>query len=72
MSFYRAMTCENVTITGDKVLNTGVQEITTYEGVIKNVSAGYYALEVGSRILIVKSGKNQSADDKLGDKQGQL
>jgi hypothetical protein len=49
-----------VTITGDKVLNTGVQEVTTYEGVIKNVSAGYYALEVGNRILIVKSAKTPS------------
>jgi hypothetical protein len=49
-----------VTITDDKVLNTGVQEITTYEGVIKNVSAGYYALQVGDRILIVKSGKTPS------------
>ncbi|MGD0482068.1 MAG: DUF6709 family protein [Terracidiphilus sp.] len=49
-----------VTITGDKVLNTGVQEVTTYEGIIKNVSAGYYAVEVGNRILIVKSGKTPS------------
>jgi hypothetical protein len=49
-----------VTITGDKVLNTGVQEVTTYEGVIKNVSAGYYALQVGDRILIVKSAKTPS------------
>ena len=49
-----------VTITGDKVLSTGVQEVTTYEGVIKNVSAGYYALEVGNRILIVKSAKTPS------------
>jgi hypothetical protein len=46
-----------VTITGDKVLNTGVEEVTTYEGFIKNVSAGYYALRVGDRVLIVKSGK---------------
>jgi hypothetical protein len=46
-----------VTITGDKVLNTGVQEVTTYEGVIKNVSAGYYALQLGDRVLIVKSKK---------------
>jgi hypothetical protein len=46
-----------VTITGDKVLNTGVEEVATYEGIIKNVSAGYYALKVGDRILIVKSGK---------------
>ena len=45
------------TITGDKVLNTGVEEVTTYEGVIKHVSAGYYALKIGDRILIVKSGK---------------
>ena len=49
-----------VTITGDKVLNTGVQEVTTYEGVIKNVSAGYYALQVGDRVLIVKSAKTPS------------
>jgi len=49
-----------VTITGDKLLNTGVQEVTTYDGVIKNVSAGYYALAVGNRILIVKSGKTPS------------
>jgi len=49
-----------VTITGDKVLNTGVQEVTTYEGVIKNVSAGYYALQIGGRILIVKSAKAPS------------
>lgn len=49
-----------VTITGDKVLNTGVEEVTTYEGVIKNVSAGYYALQIGSRVLIVKSKKAPS------------
>ena len=49
-----------VTVTGDKVLNTGVQEVTTYEGVIKNVSAGYYALQVGDRILIVKSANTPS------------
>jgi hypothetical protein len=50
-----------VTIAGDQVLNTGVQEVTTYEGVIKNVSAGYYALRVGNRVLIVKSAKTPSA-----------
>ena len=50
-----------ITITGERVLNTDVQEITTYEGVIKNVSAGYYALKVGNRILIVKSKKEPSA-----------
>lgn len=55
------ITTPYVTITGDKVLNTGVQEVTTYDGIIKNVSAGYYALEVGNRILIVKSGKTPSA-----------
>jgi hypothetical protein len=49
-----------VSITGDKVLNTGVEEVTTYDGIIKNVSAGYYALAVGNRILIVKSGKTPS------------
>ncbi len=45
------------TVTGDKVLNTDVQEVTTYEGLISHVSAGYYALRVGDRILIVKSPK---------------
>jgi hypothetical protein len=49
-----------VTITGDKVLNTGVEEVTTYDGIIKNVSAGYYALQIRDRILIVKSGKTPS------------
>ena len=44
-----------VKVTGDKVITTGVQEVTTYEGVISRVSAGYYALRVGGRILIVKS-----------------
>jgi hypothetical protein len=48
------------TIAGDKVLSTGVEEVTTYEGVIKHVSAGYYALKVGDRILLVKSGKTPS------------
>lgn len=50
-----------VTITGDKVLNMGVEEVTTYEGIIKHVSAGYYALEVGGRVLLVKSGKAPAA-----------
>jgi hypothetical protein len=49
-----------VTVTGDKVLNAGVEEVTTTDGVIKNVSAGFYALRVGDRILIVKSGKTPS------------
>ncbi len=53
----QAISTPYVTITGDKVLNTGVQEVTTYEGVIKNVSAGYYALQLGDRVLIVKSKK---------------
>ncbi len=59
-----------VTITGDKVLNTGVQEVTTYEGVIKNVSAGYYALQIGDRILIVKSAKTPST--KVGGALGSM
>jgi hypothetical protein len=45
------------TVTGDEVLSTGVQEVTTYEGLISHVSAGYYALRVGDKILIVKSPK---------------
>jgi hypothetical protein len=50
-----------VTIAGNEVLNTGVEEVTTYEGIIKNVSAGYYALRVNDRILIVKSAKTPPA-----------
>ncbi len=49
-----------VTLTGGAVLSTGVEEVTTYDGIIKHVSAGYYALRVGDRILIVKSGKTPS------------
>ena len=45
------------TVTGDKLLNTDVQEVTTYEGLISHVSAGYYALVVGGKVLIVKSPK---------------
>jgi hypothetical protein len=54
---YQTIATPYVTISGEKVLSTGVQEVTTYEGVIKNVSAGYYALKVGDRLLIVKSKK---------------
>ncbi len=43
------------------MLNTGVQEVTTYEGIISHISAGYYALVVGDRILIVKSPNPPSA-----------
>ena len=50
-----------VTVTGGKVLSTGVQEVTTYEGFIHHVSAGYYAMLVGDRVLIVKSGKTPAA-----------
>ena len=46
-----------VTVTGGKMLSTGVQEVTTYEGFIHHVSAGYYAMLVGDRVLIFKSGK---------------
>ncbi len=44
-------------VTGDKVLNTDVQEVTTYDFLISHVSAGYYALMVGDKLLIVKSSK---------------
>ena len=50
-----------VTVTGGKMLSTGVQEVTTYEGFIHHVSAGYYAMLVGDRVLIVKSGKAPGA-----------
>ncbi len=50
-----------LTVTGAKVLSTGVQEVTTYEGFIHHVSAGYYAMLVGDRVLIVKSGKPPAA-----------
>ncbi len=45
------------TVTGDKLSNTDVQEVTTYDGLISHVSAGYYALVVGGKVLIVKSPK---------------
>ncbi len=54
---YKPIATPYVTVTGGKVLSTGVQEVTTYEGFIHHVSAGYYAMVVGSRVLIVKSGK---------------
>lgn len=57
---YQTIATPYVTIAGEKLLNTGVQEVTTYEGVIKNVSAGYYALKIGDRVLIVKSKKAPS------------
>ncbi len=50
-----------LTVTGGKMLSTGVQEVTTYEGFIHHVSAGYYAMLVGDRVLIVKSGKAPAA-----------
>jgi hypothetical protein len=45
------------TVTGEKVVNTGAQEVTTYNFIISRVSAGYYALKVGDKVLIVKSPK---------------
>jgi hypothetical protein len=48
-----------VSVTGDKVVDTGVQEVTTEtnNGTEENkyVSAGYYALQVGGQLLIVKN-----------------
>lgn len=48
-----------VSVVGDKVLDTGIQEVTTTtrNGVKEGsqVSAGYYAFVVGDRFLIVKS-----------------
>jgi hypothetical protein len=48
-----------VSVVGEKVLDTGIQEVTTTtrNGVKEGsqVSAGYYALVVGDRFLIVKS-----------------
>jgi hypothetical protein len=54
---YKPVATPYLTVTGGKVLSTGVQEVTTYEGFIHHVSAGYYAMLVGDRVLIVKSGK---------------
>lgn len=54
---YAKISTPFATVTGDEVLNTGVREVTTYEGLISHVSAGYYALRVGDRVLIVKSPK---------------
>ena len=58
---YKPIATPYLTVTGGKVLNTGVQEVTTYEGFIHHVSAGYYAMLVGDRVLIVKSGKTPAA-----------
>lgn len=48
-----------VSVTGEKVLDTGIQEITTTttDGVKDGsyVSAGYYAFLIGDRVLIVKT-----------------
>ena len=48
-----------VSVVGEKILDTGIQEVTTTtrNGVKEGsqVSAGYYALVVGDRFLIVKS-----------------
>ena len=55
---YKPIATPYVTVTGGKVLSTGVQEVTTYEGFIHHVSAGYYAMLVGDRVLIVRSGKS--------------
>lgn len=45
------------TVTGEQVVNTGEQEVTTYHFIISRVTAGYYALKVGDKVLIVKSPK---------------
>ena len=55
---YQPIATPYMTVSGGKVLSTGVQEVTTYEGFIHHVSAGYYAMQVGDRVLIVKSGKS--------------
>jgi Family of unknown function (DUF6709) len=43
------------TVAGEQVVNTGAQEVTTYDFIVSRVSAGYYALKVGDKVLIVKS-----------------
>jgi hypothetical protein len=58
---YKPIATPYVTVTGGKMLSTGVQEVTTYEGFIHHVSAGYYAMLAGDRVLIVKSGKTPEA-----------
>jgi len=50
------------TVEGTRVLDSGVQEVTTEDGIYKHVTAGYYALlvtdaEGGHKALMVKSGK---------------
>jgi len=48
-----------VSVTGARVVNTGIQEIESRNGVeqSRKVSSGYYALQVGDRFLIVKSSR---------------
>jgi hypothetical protein len=67
-----------VKVTGSKVVNTGLQEIEveTRNGVEESskVSAGYYALLVGDRYLIVKSSKpiSETASGQLVPLSGNI
>ncbi len=46
-----------VTVSGESLGDAGVQEVTTYEGILSQVTAGYSVLRVGDRLLIVKSSR---------------
>jgi hypothetical protein len=63
---HRPVATPYVTVTGGQWLNTGVQELTTYEGFIHHVPPGYYAMLVGDRVLIVKSGTAPAVGGRLG------
>jgi hypothetical protein len=54
---YTAIPTPFATVTGEQVVDTGTQEVTTYDFIISRVSAGYYALKVGDKVLIVKNPK---------------
>ena len=52
---------EVVKLDGEPMGETGVQEETTYDGFLTKVTAKYWMLRVGDRLLIVKSAKNPGA-----------
>ena len=42
-------------VSGKRVIDTGIQEITTVDHGLPSITAEYYALDLGERLLIVKS-----------------
>ncbi len=51
-----------VNISGEELLNTGIQYVTTHESGSETVESSYYALVLGERLLLVKLEGNLVAD----------